>query len=245
MVETLKFKEYARESVHFLDIEVPELLHACSRTAWSNMRLVLDLGCGDGRLLFALERCGLLKDFNVIAGLDLSLLRIRRLRRVVRRAWGVVADGRRTSFRSHMFDLILCSQVIEHIAEEQDLLAEIRRLLKPEGLLYMSSVIKRPRALWIYCRKGAVRLDPTHIREYRSEEEFLATVRKPGFKILNVIVKPVKYSILNVGLRLLSKMKILRIDSEFYLRHESLQQMRKVRIKPFGYFIVEILAMRL
>jgi 2-polyprenyl-3-methyl-5-hydroxy-6-metoxy-1,4-benzoquinol methylase len=44
-----------------------------------------------------------------------------------------------SSLPSEYFDLILCSEVIEHIADSRKALAEMRRLLAPSGVLILST----------------------------------------------------------------------------------------------------------
>lgn len=48
-------------------------------------------------------------------------------------------DITRSSFELESFDLVLCSEVIEHIADSQTALKEIYRLLRPGGLLILST----------------------------------------------------------------------------------------------------------
>ena len=64
-------------------------------------------------------------------------------------------------------------------------------LLKKEGFLYVSSVIKKSWAIYKYRNKGKFVLDPTHEREYRSKEEFL-NLFKNKFKLLKLKIYPVK-----------------------------------------------------
>ncbi len=49
----------------------------------------------------------------------------------------VHGDARDTNFKDNSFDIVILSNVIEHISNTKKLLAEIRRILKPRGLLYI------------------------------------------------------------------------------------------------------------
>src|SRR5206468_6737962 len=73
-------------------------------------------------------------------------------------------------------DAVISSQVIEHVPDDRVLAPEIARLLKPGGWFYVASVIRGPRAFWLYKGKPPAperwQLDPTHMREYESEEHF-------------------------------------------------------------------------
>jgi SAM-dependent methyltransferase len=44
-----------------------------------------------------------------------------------------------SNFRSGTFDLILCSEVIEHIADSGTALVQIARIIKPNGVLILST----------------------------------------------------------------------------------------------------------
>jgi len=46
------------------------------------------------------------------------------------------------SFSNHSFDLIFCSHVLEHVRNDQKALAEIKRVLKPNGLAIIQVPIK-------------------------------------------------------------------------------------------------------
>jgi len=51
---------------------------------------------------------------------------------------GVVALGQSLPFPAAVFDLVICHHVLEHVAELDGTLAEIRRVLKPSGRMFVS-----------------------------------------------------------------------------------------------------------
>jgi len=61
-----------------------------------------------------------------------------------------------TGIASHSFDTVICFQVIEHIRKDHALLEEIKRVLKPGGVLLMTT----PNKLMSLSR------NPFHVREY-------------------------------------------------------------------------------
>ncbi len=67
-------------------------------------------------------------------------------------------DGTRLPFLSQSFDLIVCSEVIEHIEEDQKLLDEIARILKKNGILLLTC--------------------PVHPRYYGFDDEFVGHFRR-------------------------------------------------------------------
>ncbi|MFT4565895.1 MAG: SAM-dependent methyltransferase [Saprospiraceae bacterium] len=64
------------------------------------------------------------------------------------------------SFENDTFDFVVCFQVIEHIEEDVEVIAEIKRVLKPGGKLFMTT----PNINTTLTR------NPWHIREYTTPE---------------------------------------------------------------------------
>jgi ubiquinone/menaquinone biosynthesis C-methylase UbiE len=94
--------------------------------------LVLDLGCGVGRVISCLAARGLR-----CVGLDLSRASIRLMMHRTGRA-GVVADGLRLPLADGTADRVIADGVIHHTKDPFTAFAEICRVLKSEGLLYLA-----------------------------------------------------------------------------------------------------------
>ena len=99
------------------------------------LRSVVDVGCGSGHLLAAvLSRVGLAP---LTVGVDASPQAIARLREVVPSADGIVASvydvARRLDQAS--FDLVLCTEVLEHLERPLDALEQLQLLRAPGGRL--------------------------------------------------------------------------------------------------------------
>lgn len=99
---------------------------------------VLDLGCGEGRHVHGVH---MLAGVNVVgldmdrpsldkgrAGLDL-LPRVE----LAGAAVFLAGDAYRLPFQDQAFDAVICSEVLEHLHRYGEVLAEIRRVLKPGG----------------------------------------------------------------------------------------------------------------
>jgi|YNPNPStandDraft_1061719.scaffolds.fasta_scaffold33032_1 SAM-dependent methyltransferase len=89
--------------------------------------VALDLGCGLGGYTVALQKGG-----ARVVGLDIAPTHD------VGRNLLVSADGLKAPFAAEQFDLVICASLIEHIPEPVTLLFETLRLLKRNGVLYLS-----------------------------------------------------------------------------------------------------------
>jgi 2-polyprenyl-3-methyl-5-hydroxy-6-metoxy-1,4-benzoquinol methylase len=54
-----------------------------------------------------------------------------------------MGDVRELPFGDGMFDLVVCFETIEHVADPERLLAELRRVMAGDGLLFVSTPNKR------------------------------------------------------------------------------------------------------
>lgn len=112
---------------------------ACDRYLTLNgtkRRRVLDVGCADGRLLAGLAEAG----FDA-AGIDVSPYLIKRVKTSTV-AETVVYDIQgpdEPPFAPESFDLVTMLSVIAHISRPLDALQRVNRLLRPGGLLVMTT----------------------------------------------------------------------------------------------------------
>jgi ubiquinone/menaquinone biosynthesis C-methylase UbiE len=92
---------------------------------------VLDIGCGTGALLDQLQTCS-----TEVWGVDVSseALKYCSLRG---HAKLVLADATHVPFRSEYFDVVTAIGLIEHLEDDAAFLAEVKRLLKPNGMLIL------------------------------------------------------------------------------------------------------------
>jgi 2-polyprenyl-3-methyl-5-hydroxy-6-metoxy-1,4-benzoquinol methylase len=238
----MKFEDYSRTFLHFHTAEIPPVLR---RHLSSGQHSLVDMGAGDGSLLVSLKAAGLLDGFDKVVAVDISEERCKRLRQYT--DFSVIC-GDATSvpaLASSSFDLVLCTQVIEHV-DEQALLKEITRLLKPGGIAYIASLIKAKYGWWYYrTADGHWAIDPTHLREYASREQYEAVMRRGEFAILETAVTPLRLSIIEFLLRRII-VPLFKPDNihSFFMKHPVADWVRKnVNIRPPGYSIVETIVM--
>ncbi len=94
---------------------------------------VLDVGCGSLVPYFAhLESTG-----RVVTGVDFSasFIDTARAKGQVR---SVQADATALPFPDGSFDAVLCSETLEHVPDDRGAVAEIHRVLRPGGLLFLT-----------------------------------------------------------------------------------------------------------
>ena len=106
-----------------------------------NGKKCLDLGCGTGGISVAFAKSG-----GNIVSIDSKdthplLLKIARARAKEEKVGLqiVCADGQKSPFHDEVFDIIICNDVIEHVSKPPQLAKEISRLLKPNGILYLTA----------------------------------------------------------------------------------------------------------
>ena len=99
---------------------------------------VLDLGCGEGRHVHGVH---VLDGVNIV-GLDIDLASLKKglagLDLLPRGGNAgvtgfVQGDAYRLPFADATFDAVICSEVLEHLHDYEQVLAEIRRVLKADG----------------------------------------------------------------------------------------------------------------
>jgi SAM-dependent methyltransferase len=124
--------------------------------AVGGQRRILDLGCGTGTMLGYLARYGATE--GVDADLDaISYCRQRGIENVQ------VVEGSGLPFEDSKFDLVTVLDVLEHTEDAAGMLEEVKRVLRPGGLLLIS--VPAFMLLW-----GAQDVVSHHFRRYRAPE---------------------------------------------------------------------------
>lgn len=126
-----------------------------------NSTRILEIGCGWGRNL---------PSFRTAIGLDISLPFLKTARNYVSNDL-VLGDANALPFRDGTFELVIMTEVIEHLDEPSMVLREIRRVLVSQGRLVLSTPNK--------ALSGLARV-PGHISEM-TFGELAALLTREGF----------------------------------------------------------------
>jgi ubiquinone/menaquinone biosynthesis C-methylase UbiE len=103
----------------------------------------LEAGCGTGRIM---ERLISESSISRIIGVDFSLsalqialIRLDDGKEKTNTTDLILADVRRLPLRNEAFDVVISLGVIEHYPDPEDLLIEMRRILKKKGIIFLET----------------------------------------------------------------------------------------------------------
>jgi SAM-dependent methyltransferase len=140
---------------------------------------VLDVGCGEGAAFAALRRTF---DPRRLIAVDIHAGAVEAATRLAAQLGGAVdvrcADASRLPIDSGTIDLVVCHQLLHHCVEPARVLAELRRVLAPDGWLLVAESCRSFLGWW------PVRLLFRHPpREQQTPEQYVALVQAAGFVI--------------------------------------------------------------
>ena len=222
-------QEYSKRT-HFYADEIPPLLSAIlDKTEWQRC---VDLGCGDGALIAALHNHGYLKG-KLLYAVDASESRIDSVREISPEIQCIVGDACDTQIDDGSLDLVISTQVIEHVSDDRDMVREMCRILRDEGTLYLTTIIKKRYGWYFYRCNGKWTLDPTHVREYTQDHELLDILYDYGFEV------SVNQKTLESRPLLDAVLRRVHAPRDVY-KNFLLKPLRKVRLPILGYYTWEL-----
>lgn len=231
-------------SRYFVSAEMPALLR--ERAEADRPAVLADLGAGEGAMLYALDRAGLVGER--IYAVDLSERSLAVAARLSPRVTTIVSDVAHVDdLPEGSVDAVVSSQVIEHLPDDRALAAEIARLLRPGGWFYVASVIRGPRAWWFRRGNGRWQLDATHVREYASEAAFADALAHADLRVDEVRSRPLRFPLLDPALRVAARTRLVAGETlaTAYERNPPLAAARRLAVRVPGYRWVEAIGHRI
>ncbi|MEX0895772.1 MAG: methyltransferase domain-containing protein [Patescibacteria group bacterium] len=162
--------------LELFDEILPELTHHAKKIG-QPIR-VLDVGCGVGAVSLYLAKLGCR-----VVGIDVSSDAVT-IAQGARKSAGlkncVFAEGE-LGVGSGSFDLVICSEIIEHIADQDEFLRRVASQLRPGGTLFLGT----PSTETVLYKMGLLKqfdAEVGHLRRY-SEAELQDVIEKHGVAV--------------------------------------------------------------
>lgn len=130
----------------------------------SGCSIILDIGCGHGEMGAALAPA-------TVYGVDSDPAAVEQASRYEIASCLDVSGG--LPYADEMFDAVVAKDILEHLERPWELVAEIRRVIKPGGSVIASVIQARPRRVWA---------DYTHVRGF-TEKTARILFEDCGFRV--------------------------------------------------------------
>ncbi len=140
---------------------------------------LLDVGCGDGRFLSRMRKAGWVVDG---VDFDLKAIKTAEVKYGLRLHHGELSTA---AFAEKTFDAVTMSHVIEHVPDPVALLVEIRRVLKPQGRLVLTTPNTQSLGHQLF-RAHWFGLDPPRHLHLFSANSLRELARRAGFELQNI-----------------------------------------------------------
>jgi 2-polyprenyl-3-methyl-5-hydroxy-6-metoxy-1,4-benzoquinol methylase len=95
-------------------------------------KAVLDVGCGCGNLLASV------RGRRLKVGVDVSSTAVTSAVSAVKNVFFVVCDAANLPFRKECFDVVVCSEVLEHMSSPEKVTRQIKSVLKSNGIIIVT-----------------------------------------------------------------------------------------------------------
>lgn len=165
---------------------------------------VLDVGCGDGYLLTRLKNR---PHIEAVFASDISLNRIKKAKVNTHGVIFLQSDVSFLPFKNNCFDLVICSEVLEHVPDWQKALHELIRVAKKNVIVTVPNQQKLVKIRCVKC--GTENYLSGHINSFSKKDflDWLKNIRQVKIKEFHTI-----YTYNRLSLKLHRKLRLL-LDS--------------------------------
>lgn len=181
------------------------------RECQGKMDIVADIGCAEGYYFKDYA-----KRFKILIGLDISFNKLKRARALMKlnsseshlftRTHLICSNAETLPLASNSTNLVVCSELLEHLIEPELAIHEIERVLKLQSVAIISIPTWNNRRLWGKRKKNKRKININFERAFEghlwrfSTHSFLRLVRKSNLKLMKVRgISPVQFSFIKKG----------------------------------------------
>lgn len=196
-IDEQELHKFAQHADHWWDQEGPlKTLHDINPTRLDFIKShanldgarVLDVGCGGGILCEAMARCG-----AEVTGIDAEAEAIRIASEHAREKELSIQYQATPieEFDADSFDIITCMEMLEHVHKPEQVIQHCKRLLKPDGILFLSTISRTLKAYAsaIIVAEYLLNLLPKQTHDYDKfirPSELASMARSYGFTLLDL-----------------------------------------------------------
>ncbi len=238
--------KYTVQNIQFYNREISPLLKETLSTLRCNSvgeRVsLLDIGTGDGVIIQSFLCQHIISSKDKILGIDIAEKRCLNAARNIKDAYFITGDALKLPIQDKSIDLVNAWMVVEHVTDDQLMIKEVYRVLRERSYLIISTVVKKKWSVYFYRKNNRFVLDPTHIKEYESQEEFMELLRKNGFIIQKIVCHITKYSLLELVARLFIKLNLVKPQRgrDMYVRNRCMFKISQfLQIPVCGFYEIE------
>jgi 2-polyprenyl-6-hydroxyphenyl methylase/3-demethylubiquinone-9 3-methyltransferase len=151
----------------------------------------LDVGCGGGILTESLARCGAYTTGIDMGKAPLQVARLHSLESDLEIDYQQITVEELAQQHPGKFDVVTCLEMLEHVPDPDSIISACRRLLKPNGHLFLSTINRNPKAYLFAIIGGEhlLKLLPTGTHDYQKfikPSELAKTLRAEGLALKDI-----------------------------------------------------------
>jgi 2-polyprenyl-6-hydroxyphenyl methylase/3-demethylubiquinone-9 3-methyltransferase len=152
---------------------------------------ILDVGCGGGILAEALAQQGARVTGIDMAEMSLKVARLHLHESALEIDYQLSTVEAFAEDNEARFDIVTCLEMLEHVPDPASVITAAARLLKPDGVLFLSTINRNPKAfaLAILGAEYILRMLPRGTHDYRKfikPSEMATQLRACGMRVVDI-----------------------------------------------------------